>query len=321
MDELLMHRAETRGFITRPEILDSGYGDREIRDAIVLGLLTRVGAGLYALSATYAPLSVEAKLVTRSRAVSHRHRGAVVLTHQSAAAMHGMSMWGTSLDEVHVTRLDGGRGRHESGVQHHVGTIGHDEVVEIDGALVSNPARCVWELACASSVESGIVTADSALHQQLVTPESLTETAGQFRTWRGSRSGRLALSLADERAESPGESRSRYLFWRHDVPKPELQFTVYDVDGHVLARTDFAWELYRHLAEFDGRIKYDGTFTPQGFESVFVEKRREDIARGELWGMSRLIWSDLPADVAARTARRLKADLERSRSLYARHIS
>ena len=316
-----MHRAETRGFITRPEILDGGYGDRDIREAISLGLLTRVGAGLYALSATYGPLSREHKLAVRSRAVFHRHRDAVALTHQSAAALHGLAMWGEPLDEVHVTRLDGGRGRHEAGVQHHVGTIDEDEIVEIDGVLVSSPDRCVWELACAQSVESALVTADAALHQQIVTPDSLHETAGRFRTWQGSRSGRLALSLADGRAESPGESRSRFLFWRHDIPKPDLQFHVLDRSGHLVARTDFAWELYRHLAEFDGRVKYDGTFTPLGFESVFDEKRREDLARAESWGVSRIIWSDLTADVAAATARRIKADLERSRSLYVRHIA
>jgi hypothetical protein len=321
MDQLLMHRAETRGFVTRPEILDSGYDDRDIRAAISLGLLTRVGAGLYAPSATYAPLSQEQKLATRSRAVFHRHRGAVVVTHQSAAALHGLAMWGAPLDEVHVTRLDGGRGRHEAGVQHHVGTISDDEIVEMDGVLVSSPDRCVWELACTQPVESALVTADAALHRQIVTSQSLRETAGPFRTWQGSRSGRLALSLADGRAESPGESRSRYLFWRHDIPKPDLQFCVRDSSGRLVARTDFAWELYRHLAEFDGRVKYDGTFTPLGFESVFTEKRREDLARAESWGMSRIIWSDLPADVAATTAQRVKADLERSRALYARHIA
>jgi hypothetical protein len=294
MDQLLMHRAETRGFVTRTEILDSGYGDRDIREAISVGLLTRVGAGLYALSATYVPLSREQKLATRSRAVFHRHRGAVVLTHQSAAAVHGLAMWGAPLDEVHVTRVDGGRGRHEAGVQHHVGTIDDSEIVEIDGVLVSSPDRCVWELACAQLVESAIVTADAALHRELVTPESLQETTGRFRNWQGSRSGRLALSLADGRSESPGESRSRFLFWRHDIPRPDLQFLVHDNTGHLVARTDFAWELYRHLAEFDGRIKYDGTFTPAGFESVFDEKRREDLTRAQAWGMSRIIWSTCP---------------------------
>lgn len=320
MNEQLIHLAETRGFISRTEILDSGYDDRDIREAKAIGLLTRIGAGLYALCATYEPLSPEHQLVARSRAVSHRHRGAVVLTHQSAAAIHGIALWDADLDEVHVTRRDTGRGRHEAGVQHHVGVISDADVVEVDGVLVSSPNRCVWELACALATQAGLVVADSALHQRLVTPDSLHETAGPFHTWRGSRAGRLVLSLADPRAESPGESRSRYLFWRHSLPQPDLQFTILDEHGRFVARTDFAWELYRHLAEFDGRIKFDGTFGPEGFQTVFDEKRREDRARAQGWGLSRLIWRDLDTDNARSTTVRLRQALEQSRSLYGRTI-
>ncbi|MGJ9423177.1 hypothetical protein [Aeromicrobium sp. CF3.5] len=320
MNDQLIHRAEARGFISRREILDSGYDDRDIREAKAIGLLTRIGAGLYALCATYDSLSAEKKLVAKSRAVFHRHRGAVVLTHQSAAAIHGMALWNASLEEVHVTRKDSGRGRHEAGVQHHVGTIADADVVEVNGVLVSSPDRCVWELVCGLTTEAGLVTADSALHQRLVTPDSLLETSGPFHTWRGSRSGRLVLSLADARAESPGESRSRYLFWRHALPQPDLQFTVLDERGLLVARTDFAWELYRHLAEFDGRIKFDGTFTPEGFQTVFDEKRREDRARAQGWGLSRVIWKDLRQDNAHTTATRIRHALEQSRSLYGRTI-
>jgi hypothetical protein len=321
MDDLLMHRAHERGFVSRPEILDRGYGDRDIRDALRSGVLTRIGAGLYAPGPAYARLTDDEKLAARSRAVSHRHRGAVVLTHQSAAAIHGIAMWGARLDEVHVTRRDGGRGRHEARVHHHVGRLGPTDVVEVDGVLVSSPDRCVWELACEQTTESALVSADSALHRGLVTNESLHEIAGQFRTWGGSRSGRLALSLADGRAESPGESRSRYQFWRHGLPRPDLQFRVLDENGVVVARTDFAWQLYRHLAEFDGRIKFDGTFSPEGFGSVFDEKRREDLVRAQYWGLTRLIWADLPEPAVTTMTARLRTDLERSRSLHARHIA
>lgn len=315
-----MTRAEVRGYITRPEILDSGYDDRDIREARALGLLTRIGAGLYALSTTYAPLTPEAKHLVRCRAVVHRLGDGVVLTHQSAALMHGLPVWGLDLDEVQLTRRDGKRGRHEAGVHHHIGRIDDSQITEVDGVLTAAPARSVWEVACAGSSESGLVTADGALHQQRVSHESLHEIAGHFANWQGSRSARLALSLADGRSESPGESRSRHLFWRFDIPSPDLQFRVAGRDGRIIARTDFAWELYRHLAEFDGRIKYDGTFADAGFATVFGEKRREDMIRAESWGLSRLIWAHLDAKVEAATAHRVMADLERSRSAYGRTI-
>jgi hypothetical protein len=89
MDDLLMQRADERGFISRPEIIERGFGDRDIRHAIASGILVRIGAGLYAPAPAYRALTDDAKLASRSRAVFHRHRGAVVLTHQSAAAIHG----------------------------------------------------------------------------------------------------------------------------------------------------------------------------------------------------------------------------------------
>lgn len=321
MDPSLLHVAHERGYVSRPEILATGLGDREIRSAIRSGLLIRIGAGLYAPTTLYRGMTDEEKLVTRSRAVFHRHGGSVALTHQSAAAVHGITLWGAPVDEVHVTRLDRGRSRHEAGVQHHVGGMGASDIVEIDGVLVSSPDRCVWELACEQSPESAIVSADAALHRGLVTADSLHETSSRFRTWGGSRSGRLALSLADGGAESAGESRARYQFWRHGIPRPDLQFRVTDESGLFVARTDFAWQLHRHLAEFDGRIKYDGTFGADGFGSVFDEKRREDLVRAQLWGLTRLIWSDLGGHAVTATMARLRADLDRSRSLYARHIA
>lgn len=320
MNDVLITRAKVRGFITRPEILDSGYDDRDIRDARSVGLLTRIGAGLYALSSAYDPLTTAAKHLVRCRAVAHRLGDGIVLTHQSAALMHGLPVWGLDLTEVQVTRRDGRRGRHEAGVHHHIGRLADDQIMDVNGALTTTPARCVWEVACAGTSESGLVTADAAIHQGLVHHDVLHEVAGQFAHWQGSRSARLSLSLADGRAESPGESRTRHLFWRYDVPSPDLQFRIIGRDGRVVARTDFAWELYRHLAEFDGRIKYDGTFGDPGFGTVFAEKQREDRVRAEMWGLTRLTWGHLDDETAARTACRVKADLEQSRSTYGRII-
>ena len=313
MNDALLLRASVRGYLTRPEILDSGYDDRDIREARSIGLLTRIGAGLYALTANYKPLTPQDRHRVRSRAVAHRLGDGVVLTHQSAALQHGIPVWGVDLDEVHVTRRDGKRGRHEAGVYHHIGRIGDSDIDAPEGVLVSKPNRAVWEVACATSIESAIVTADGALHDHLVVPESLHDISAHFANWQGSRSARVALTLADGRAESPGESRTRHMFWRFGIPKPDLQYVITDDSGLIIARADFAWELYRHLAEFDGRIKYDGTFSPAGFGTVFDEKVREDLVRAQSWGMSRIIWANIHKEHAASTASRVMADLERSR--------
>jgi hypothetical protein len=53
--------------------------------------------------------------------VGHRLGAAVALSHTSAALAHGLALWEPDLSLVHVTRLDGGAGRTEAGVQHHEG--------------------------------------------------------------------------------------------------------------------------------------------------------------------------------------------------------
>lgn len=215
--------------------------------------------------------------------------------------------------------MDHGRGRHEAGVFHHLGAIDDADIEEVDGLLVAKAARSVWETACIASTEAGLVTADSALHLGIVTREQLDDIGAQFDHWQGSRSARLTLRLTDARAGSPGESRTRHLFMRLGLPRPELQFTVATSRGVLIGYTDFAWPEYRHVAEFDGKIKYDGSLGTTGKQALFDEKKREDAIRGQSLGMSRVVWSQLDPPIDARTAHRVRADMEQSRKLYTRN--
>lgn len=319
MDNALIRMAEARGFVTRPEVLDCGYDDQLIREALRSGELVRIGPGLYAPGPAYRQMRPEEQHLVRCRAASHRHRGNVVLTHQSAALMHGMAVWGVDLSLVNVMRLDQGRGRHEAGVFHHLGAIEDADIEEVDGLLVAKAARSVWETACIASTEAGLVTADSALHLGIVTREQLDDVGAQFGHWQGSRSARLTLRLADARAGSPGESRTRHLFMRFGLPRPELQFTVATSRGALIGYTDFAWPAYRHVAEFDGKIKYDGSLGTTGTQALFDEKNREDAIRGEQFGMSRVVWRQLDPPIDSQTARRVHRAMEQSRKLYTRN--
>ena len=306
-----------RGFITRPDVLASGFDDRDIRRAIRSGAWTKIGPGLYAVASLYGALSPEEKHAVRTRAVAHRLGPDVVVSHHSAAILHGIDVWGVDLRTVHVTRLDTGRGRHEARVTHHLGRgVSEADVVEIDGVRTVSAARSVWEVACTVSAEAALVTADSGVHRGLITPDDMMSIAATFAHWQGSRRARLVFRLADGRAESPGESRSRYLFWRHGLPAPELQLVVVDAQGRFVGRTDFGWQHYRHLAEFDGRLKYSSASGESAQGVVLREKDREDALRAERWGMSRLRWHHLDPEQAPLTAERIRHDLEQSKRLY-----
>lgn len=310
-----------RGYVTRAQFLGEGYNDRDIRSAIKAGVIQRRRQGIYVYNEQFKLLTPEQKHVIDLRSVADKLGPAIAISHQSACAIHGIATYELGLDKIHVTRLDGSAGRTEYGIVHHVGKVDDDDLMEIDGMLVVKPARAMFEASTLHTVESAIVTLDSGLHLALSSPEELAELGGRWWNWQGARKARYALTLADGRAQSPGESRSRYLFRCENLPTPDLQVAIYDEDGRLIGYTDFGWMEYRHLGEFDGRVKYGGIAddprTPQ--EIVIDEKLREDAMRSRLLGMTRWGWVDINAKRGKRTAARVRAGLEQSRRLYTRN--
>ena len=307
------------GFVTRPQILACGIDDRGISRLVGARLLRRIGPGLYAHPEVYGRAAASEQHLLRARAVATRLGDDVVFSHQTAALLHGLPVWGLDLEHVHVTRLDDGRGRHQAGVAHHVSDLGPDEVVEVAGLLVVSPARAVWDVAVAESIESGLVTADAALNAGLVVDDQLLDQAGRHASWRRARHAKTTLSLTDAGSESPGETRTRHAFWVHGLPRPETQVEVHDAGGRLVGRADLGWRHARHLVEFDGMLKYRSTSADPEAASraVQAEKVREDRLRAAGWGVSRVVWNELDGPALERMVRRVAADLERSRSVFA----
>ena len=308
MDRLRI-QAETHGYFTRPQALANGYDDKAIRRTLRARQWTRIRQGVYTFPDLWAAADPRARHRALAHAVASRLGDRVVLSHVSAAERHGLELWDVDLDLVHLTRLDGATGRTEAGVVHHEGMCATQDSVPLGGVRVVPRARAALETGLLASTESALVTLDSVLHHGC-TREELESMAALMEEWPGSRRLRVALRLTDGRAESVGESRTRYLCYLHHLPAPELQFEVRDQRGHVVGTTDFAWPEHRLLGEFDGKVKYGRLRRPgEGPEdAVFREKRREDLLR-ELtgWSMVRVTWADLyqGAATAARVRRLL----------------
>jgi Transcriptional regulator, AbiEi antitoxin len=310
-----------RGFFSRAEAIDCGETDRTLAAARRAGLIVRLRRGMYAPSDVYNANDDTGKHLLHARAALAAQCGRAALTGPSAAALHGFALYDQDLTVVHLVRLDRGCSHHAAKINHHVVTQDiEDDIGVYDGIMAINPARAVWEVACRSSLEGGVVTADSALHQDPQLREALEELQQRFAYFPGSRRGRLAVKLADPRAESPGESVTRVQFYRYDIPMPELQYHVVDRYGVLIAISDFYWEEHRHLGEFDGKIKYQKFLRPgeTASECVFREKKREDAMRADLRGMSRFIWSEIMPHSVRRTMAELARSLDQSYRLYVR---
>lgn len=302
--------AETQGYFSRTDALAVGHDDNSIRRALKARLWVRLRQGTYTFADLAAAATETEHHLARARSVARKLGDRVALSHTSASLVHGLTLWDAELSTVHVTRLDGGAGRTEAGVQHHEGFCVHDDLVEVDGMLVVKPARAALETASLRTTEAAVVVLDSLLREG--TPrEELDATFALMERWPRTGGLQVAVRMADPRSESVGESRTRHLCYARGLPAPELQFEVRDRRGLLIGTTDFAWPEHGLLGEFDGKVKYGRLLRPgeQPGDAVFREKVREDRLREALrWGMVRIVWSDLydGAATAARIRRLLR---------------
>lgn len=315
-------RARIRcGWFSRGDAVDCGYTDLDLAAAVKSGEIIRLRQGAYAIESTYKECDATQRHLLLARAAVARQGGAVALTGPSAAAAHGLVLHDLDLSQVHLVRLDKGSPRREAGIVHHTvsGDIA-DQVISLEGLPVIDVARTVWEVASTGSLAAGVCAADSALRLYPGVEKGLRELKRPFAYRPGSRRARIALQLADPRSQSAGESVSRVVFFRHAFPTPELQHHVVDQDGRHVAICDFYWPEFRHVGEFDGRIKY-GRLLADGAsveDVVYAEKLREDGVRAQVLGMSRWTWQEVMPSGETAFIRRLGKELHQSRRLYVR---
>jgi hypothetical protein len=298
------------GPFTRAQALSCGVPDDELYRLVRRKQLRRLRRGAYVSSRLYDPLDDVARHIVMIRAVLLSLGERVVVSHASAAALHGLALWGVDLGRVHVTRLDEGMGRREAGVEHHVGFVDESEIRLVDGIRVVAADRAAVETALTAEFAAGVAVLDSVLHAGRATPDGLRALLDKMRAWPGSITAARAVSFADGRSESVGESRARVLFAQHGLPEPVLQAVIRDASGRFVGRVDFLFAAERTIVEFDGRVKY-GTNGRLAADTVVAEKLREDLLRELGYEVVRITWADL-AD-PERTVRRIRAAFARAR--------
>jgi hypothetical protein len=218
-----------------------------------------------------------------------------VVSHVSAAVLHGLPLWNAPMDRVHVTRDRRSGGRRSRFLHLHAAALDPDEVVLLGGVAVTSVARTIADLARLLPFEPAVVPADAALHRPLVTGAELAEAVERSSNRRGNGGARRVVAFADGRSESVGESRSRVGIARCGLPAPVPQWDVRSAAGVWLARVDFGWPELGTVGEFDGRVKYGRLLRPgqDAAEAVVEEKRREDALRDEELRVRRWMWDEL----------------------------
>lgn len=292
------------GIWWRSQLLASGVGESELRRRVRDGSVVALRRGAYTDGL---PERAEERHALQVYATAPLLAPDAVVSHASAAVLHGIDLWDVPLDRVHVTRARRSGARIGPEVHVHAAPLGEHEVVPVRGLWVTSPARTVVDLARSLPFEHGVVVADSALARSRVTKAELAQAADVRRP--GIALARRTLAFADAGGASPGESRSRVSIARAGLPPPVLQRPVHcRRTGRLLGIADFWWEDV--VGEFDGRVKYGRLARPgeDPADVVWREKRREDAMRAEVRAMVRWAWEDL-ADFGP-TAARLRGLLQ-----------
>jgi very-short-patch-repair endonuclease len=115
----------------------------------------------------------------------------------------------------------------------------------------TTPLRTALDIARSEALVDAVVALDVLLARGLVRRSDLAAAAAALPPGRGTRRAVRAVDLADERAESPPESRLRLLL-RLAGLRPEPQHVVRDGDGRFVARVDLAFPEHRIAIEYDG---------------------------------------------------------------------
>lgn len=297
------------GLVRRTEALDDGHTDRELRRALGRRDLVPIRPGAYLRGPDFAALDTASQHRALVLATAAATGPDLVVSHVSAAVLHGMDLWNIPLDRVHQTvdRPQGGkRGRRR---HLHAAPMRDDEVTVVDGVRCTRPARTVVDLARTVPFEQAVVVGDSALHKKIVTPDELADSLASAHHRSGINAARRAVAFLDGRSESVGESRSRVLMHRMRLPKPALQQWIRG-KGDPIGRVDFRWECGL-IGEFDGLGKYRGQYRDgpasedDAADAVIAEKAREDLLRAEGFAVVRWVWRELGTpDVVVRRIRR-----------------
>lgn len=142
--------------------------------------------------------------------------------------------------------------RRPSGVRVHQVRLHPDEIEEVDGVVVTTPARTAYDLGRRLPLIDAVAAVDQLCRVGICGPAQVASVAAQHLGARGLVRLRQVLELVDPGAESPPESALRVLLVTSGLPRPRPQVEVFDRGGQLVARCDLGWERWRVVAEYDG---------------------------------------------------------------------
>ena len=229
-------------------------------------------------------------------------------SHESAALIWGLPLWQTPTLTHVRQRGRPGPGR-DRAVLRHGGPVDDIRLTAVGHLPVTDLVQTMVDCARTLPPLSGLVVADAALRagaDRAAALSMLDEMGGR----PGVARARVVVDLADDGAESPGETATRFVLLRDGLPRPATQVPVVTRAGTYFA--DVGWDEWRVLLEYDGQAKY------RSRADLLDEKLREDAIRAVDYRVVRVTKADIPT--RAGLSGRVRALLPPSVGFVRRHL-
>lgn len=258
-----------------------GFSDRQLRELVEVGGWERLRQGVYLPEGVDVYAEQRHRWLVDGTVARLSDSTDAVVSHASAAVLHGLPVWGLELNRVHLTRPGRAGVNSTCCVHPHRAQLTDAELTSIDGIAVTTVARTVLDVARSAPFTQSVVVADAALHINATTAGELATVLDIARHRGSARGAARVIAFADGLSESAGESRSRVLFANAGFPVPALQVRLHDESGVFIARVDFDFDELCTAGEFDGLGKYTTLLRPgqDPADAVVKEKIREDRIR------------------------------------------
>lgn len=275
------------GMFTTQQAFAHGFSEVALARAVATDAAAHPMRGLYCLAhpGECTPLDWHQRLCLGA----HLLYPDLVLTSISAVLAHGIPVWNVDLSKPIIRRqVDRGRGTRGIRVRR-----GASASVSTSWGPAVPLATALVELAMDAGMPAGVVSADAALHQELVTPEQLVAETQERRLWPRIAWATSMTEFVDGRSESVAESRARLILQMHGYELTP-QFPIANRHDRVIARVDFRIDGTRVVIEVDGKSKYFNPGDERTPEQVFwAEKRRHDDITALGYLIVRVYWADL----------------------------
>jgi len=289
------------GLIPSVALRQLGISSHSVEALVERRELVRVRRGVYVGAEHWAAAKYDDRYRLFVQATHFLGQRPVIVSHESAAVLHGLPIIGSWPKTLHVIDHAATGGSHARLTTRHRAVPAADPV-QFGAILATSLARTLVDVAVQATFLVAVVMIDHALRTEkargeaaresgILAPPALTKadlyaelspTLSRARREKAVR----AIEFANELAANPGETLGRVRIHELGFEVPELQIWFRNVGGQSGQdyQVDYYWRRIRKIGEFDGKLKYTRGVELDGRnpeEVMVAEKRREDALRQE----------------------------------------